>query len=105
VIQMRDPCDDGGSPPLPPETLRDADTALAMLDRALDFLTACDGPGLPTATQAAALIALERAAARQTAARAKILSAFTAGQGYQADGQYGPRPWLRAFRAAGTGFP
>jgi hypothetical protein len=37
------------------------------------------------------------AEAQHTAARAKILAAFSTQQGYQADGQYGPRPWLRAF--------
>jgi signal transduction histidine kinase len=71
---MRGPRDDNGSPSMPPpdpppgsppgprpEVPRDADAALVMLDRALDFLTACDGPGLPTATQAAVLVGLERA--------------------------------------------
>ena len=61
-----------------------------------------------TAAQAEALIGLEQAEARHTAARAKILTAFSAGHGFQADGQYGAKPWLRAFTkvtrgaAAGT---
>ncbi len=39
---------------------------------------------------------LEHAEAQHTAARAKILAAFTARDGYQADGHYGARSWLRA---------
>src|SRR6185312_11466071 len=39
---------------------------------------------------------LERAESQHTAARAKILYAFTAQHAYEADGQYGPRPWLIA---------
>ncbi len=52
---------------------------------------------LGTAAQAEALVGLERAEARTTAARARILAVFTAQDGYQADGQYGPKAWLRAF--------
>ena len=44
--------------------------ALGMLDRALSCLVAVDAAGLPTAAQAEALLALERAEARHTAARA-----------------------------------
>ncbi|HYZ52421.1 MAG TPA: DUF222 domain-containing protein, partial [Streptosporangiaceae bacterium] len=59
-------------------------------------LTGCDAPGLGAAGQAEALAALERAEAKHTAVRAKILSAFGAGRGFEADGHYGPKPWLRA---------
>lgn len=62
--------------------------ALAMLHRALDYLTAVDIPSLPTGTQAGAL---EAAEAKQTAARAAVLAAFTAGGGPQADGHGSPR--------------
>src|SRR5450755_755210 len=71
--------------------------ALAMLRASLGYLAACDAAGLGTAVQAEALIGLEQAEAQHTAARARILSAFTAQDGYQADGQYGARAWLRAF--------
>ena len=45
--------------------------------------------------QAEALRALERAEARQTAARAQFLAAFTAQDGYEGDGQGSARTWLR----------
>ena len=45
-------------------------------------------------TQAWCLRALEEAAAAGTAARAAVLAAFTAGQGYAADADYSPRAWL-----------
>ena len=46
--------------------------------------------------QAEALIGLEQAEAQHTAARARLLAAFSAQQGHHADGQYGPAAWLRA---------
>ncbi len=70
-------------------------SALAMLDRALQALNAADAASLPTAVQADALWALERAEARHTAARAQILAAFTAQDGYEDDGQGNARTWLR----------
>jgi hypothetical protein len=44
--------------------------------------------------QANCLQALEQADAIATAARAWILGAFTAGQGYSADADYSPTAWL-----------
>ena len=70
--------------------------ALAMLRAGLGYLADCDAGSLGTAAQAEALIGLERAEAQHTAARARILAAFTAQQGYEADGYYGPASWLRA---------
>ena len=75
-----------------PATVGDA---LAMLDRALAALAGADAGSLPTAVQAEALRALERAEARHTAARARILAAFTAQDGYECDGQGSARTWLR----------
>jgi hypothetical protein len=75
-----------------PATVADA---LAMLDRALAALARADAGSLPTAVQAQALRALERAEARHTAARARILAAFTAQDGYECDGQGSARTWLR----------
>jgi hypothetical protein len=71
--------------------------ALAMVSAGLGYLAACDTADLGTAAQAEALAGLEQAEAQHTAARAKILSAFSAGRGFEADGHYGARPWLRAF--------
>ena len=70
--------------------------ALAMVRAGLGYLADCDAGSLTTAAQADALIGLERAEAQHTAARARILAAFTAQQGYEADGYYGPASWLRA---------
>ena len=70
--------------------------ALAMVRAGLGYLAACDAGSLGTAAQAAALTGLEAAEAQHTAARAAILSAFTAQHGYEADGQYGAAAWLRA---------
>jgi hypothetical protein len=69
--------------------------ALAMLDRALAMLTAADAALLPADVQARALRALERAEARHTAARARMLAAFSAQDGYEDDGHGSARVWLR----------
>jgi hypothetical protein len=69
--------------------------ALVMLDRALVALNSADAGSLPTAVQAQALRALERAEARHTAARAQILAAFTGQDGYEDDGQGSARMWLK----------
>ena len=68
--------------------------ALQLLDSALGYLAAADPAQMPTDIQARCLTALERADARATAARASILAAFTASQGYCEDGDYSPRSWL-----------
>ena len=65
--------------------------ALAMVSAGLGYLAGCDAADLGTAAQAEALVGLEQAEAQHTAARAKILAAFTSQGGYQADGQYGPK--------------
>ena len=71
--------------------------ALAMVRAGLGYLSSCDAAELGTPVQAEALIGLEQAEAQHTAARARLLAAFSAQQGHQADGQYGPAAWLRAF--------
>jgi hypothetical protein len=68
--------------------------ALDMLDSALAYLVTADPTAMPTALQARCLIALERADARTTAARALIQAPFTAAQGYRDDGDYSIRSWL-----------
>jgi hypothetical protein len=70
--------------------------ALAMVRAGLSYLASCDAAELPTAVQAETLIGLERAEAVHTAARAKVLAAFTAQNGYEADAAFGPKTWLRA---------
>ena len=70
--------------------------ALAMVRAGLGYLSSCDAAELGTPVQAEALIGLEQAEAQHTAARARLLAAFSAQQGHHADGQYGPAAWLRA---------
>jgi len=73
----------------------DVADALVMLDNALAALTAADAGSLPVMVQAQALRALERAEARHTAARAQILAAFSAQNGYEDDGHGSARVWLK----------
>jgi Domain of unknown function (DUF222) len=81
--------------------------ALAMIRSGLGYLNATDVAGLPPAAQAEALVALGQVAAMHTAAHAALLGAFTAASGYQADGHFGPVPWLvnvtRVTRGAARG--
>jgi hypothetical protein len=62
---------------------------------------------VPAVVQAQALRALERAEAKHTAARVRVLAAFTAQDGYENDGQGSARVWLRwqtrVTRAAAAG--
>jgi len=71
--------------------------ALAMVRAGLTFLASSDPSALSTEVQAEVLTGLERAEAQLTAARAQTLTAFSGSHGYAADGQFGPKPWLRAF--------
>ena len=59
--------------------------ALVMLDRALDALTGADAGSLPVVVQAQVLRALGKAEAKQTAARGRLLAAFSAQEGYADD--------------------
>jgi Domain of unknown function (DUF222) len=67
--------------------------ALGMLDAVLGYLSAETGE-LAAEAQAECLQALERLDGVKTATRARVLGAFTAAQGYAADGDYSPRSWL-----------
>ena len=71
-----------------------ASEAIEMMHAGLGYLAAADAAQLGAETQARCLRALEEAAAAVTAARASVLAAFTAGQGYCADADYSPRAWL-----------
>ncbi|MGH3205587.1 MAG: DUF222 domain-containing protein [Streptosporangiaceae bacterium] len=68
--------------------------AAGMLRAAMGYLFAADHAALAGEAQAECLMALEEIDAVKTATRAKVLGAFTAGQGYSADGDYSPRSWL-----------
>src|SRR5579859_1286025 len=83
-------CDHGGQGA--PATVTEA---LGMLDRALDHLNAADAASLPSSIQAESLRALERAGAKHTAARARLLGAFAGQAAYEDDGQGSARSWLR----------
>src|SRR5215472_1011161 len=69
--------------------------ALGMLHRALDHLNAADAGSLPASVQAEALRALERAGAKHTAARSRVLAAFAGQAAYEDDGQGSARAWLK----------
>jgi hypothetical protein len=71
-----------------------AGEAMDMARAALGYLAAVDATQLAAETQAECLRGLERAEAVLTAARASVLSAFTAGKGYSADADYSARVWL-----------
>jgi hypothetical protein len=77
--------------PAPPVSTSEA---LGMLTSAMGYLAAADATQMSAAEQAQCLATLERADAMETAARALILAAFTAGQGYREDGDYSARSWL-----------
>lgn len=72
-----------------------AGEALAAIEAGLAYLNSADIASLTTAEQAGCLRALERVAAAHTAARSRVLAAFTARHGYASDGQFAPRTWLK----------
>jgi len=65
-----------------------------MVLAGLSYLAAADPTALAAQAQAECLQTLEQAGAIATAARARILAAFTAGNGYAADADYSPTSWL-----------
>ena len=71
-----------------------ASEAMEMVHAGLGYLAAADATAMAAETQARCLQMLEQANSMGTAARASILAAFTAGQGYSADADYSPRAWL-----------
>ncbi len=84
-----------------------AGEAVGMVLAGLRHLAALDPTVLAVQAQAECLQALEQGDAVSTAARARILAAFTAGQGYSADADYSPVSWLihrtRVTKAAAVG--
>jgi hypothetical protein len=83
-------CQPGQTPAVPAS----AADAMAMAQAGLAFLAQADAASLPTAVQASLLEGLEAAEARHTAARARVLAAFTAQRGYEDDAAGSPRTWL-----------
>ncbi|MGH3227428.1 MAG: DUF222 domain-containing protein [Streptosporangiaceae bacterium] len=68
--------------------------AVKMVLTGLSHLAAADPAAMAAQAQAECLLALEQGDAISAAARARILAAFTAGQGYAADADYSPTSWL-----------
>ena len=68
--------------------------AVDMVRAGLSYLAAADPAALAAQAQAECLQTLEQADAIATAARARILAAFTAGNGYAADADCSPTSWL-----------
>jgi hypothetical protein len=68
--------------------------AMDMVLTGLRYLAATDPTALAAQAQAECLQTLERVDAISTAARARILAAFTAGHGYSEDADYSPTSWL-----------
>jgi Domain of unknown function (DUF222) len=68
--------------------------AMDMVLTGLRYMAAADPTALAVQAQAECLQTLEQADAISTAARARILAAFTTGQGYSEDADYSPTSWL-----------
>jgi Domain of unknown function (DUF222) len=68
--------------------------AMAMVLAGLRYLAGADPTALAAQAQAECLQTLEQGDAISAAARARILAAFTAAQGYSADADYSPTSWL-----------
>jgi hypothetical protein len=81
-----------GQVPAAPSTAADA---VAMVAAGLGWLAKADVASLTTIEQADCLRGLERASSMHTAARSRVLSAFSAQGGYEDDGQGSARTWLR----------
>jgi hypothetical protein len=68
--------------------------AVEMVLAGLRYLAAADPTTLAAQAQAECLLAFEQADAISAAARARYLTAFTAGRGYSADADYSAASWL-----------
>ena len=83
----------GGEVPLSTDPASTAE-AIDMYLTSLRYLAAAGPATLAAQAQAGCLLALEQGDAIGTAARARILAAFTAAQGYSADADYSATSWL-----------
>jgi hypothetical protein len=83
--------------------------ALTAVRAGLEFVAGAASAAVPAEVLADGLRELERAESVHTAARARVLSAFTAQAGAEADGHQSGKSWLRwqtprpAARWAGCG--
>ena len=77
--------------------------AMAAVHAGLRFLAAADATKMSAQAQAECLQMMEQADAISAAARASVLSTFTAGDGYSADADYSPRAWLMHKTRIGRG--
>jgi hypothetical protein len=68
--------------------------AAQLVTDGLGILCQADPAALDCATLGELLMVLEQAETMTEVARAGILGAFTAAQGYESDGHGGPVPWL-----------
>jgi hypothetical protein len=68
--------------------------AMEMVLDGLGYMATMDPAAMAAEAQARCLQALEQGDSISTAARARILAAFTAGHGYSADADYSPTSWL-----------
>jgi hypothetical protein len=84
-----------------------ASEALEMVRAGMGFLAAADASAMPASVQAQCLQGLEEIDSIETVARASVLRAFSAGQGYCDDGEFSARTWLvhrtRTSRGAAAG--
>jgi Domain of unknown function (DUF222) len=71
-----------------------ASEAMDMVHAGLAYLASADATAMGAGDRARCLRGLEEADSVATAARTSVLGAFTAGQDYVDDGDYGPRSWL-----------
>ena len=69
--------------------------ALAAVEAALGFLASAQVAEWPADTLAGCLRALGRVESGQLAARSRVLTAFNAQAGFEADGQASAKAWLR----------
>jgi hypothetical protein len=84
-----------------------ASEALEMVRAGMGFLAAADATAMPAALQAQCLQGLEEVDSVEAVARASVLRAFSAGQGYCDDGEFSAKTWLvhrtRVSRGAAAG--
>jgi hypothetical protein len=90
-----------------PSVLTSTRDALAAVRAGLSFLAGADAASLPVDEMAGCLRELERAESVQTAARARVMSAFNSQAGFEADAARSAKGWLvwqtRITRGAAAG--
>src|SRR3984885_16199710 len=82
------------APAPPAASFASVDEAMDYVRAGLGYIAEADAAALPAVTQAWLLRELERLGSQHTAARARVLTAFTVQGGYADDGHGGAPPWL-----------